>query len=515
VVEFVAKFCCAKNISDTEPQKAGNFINCNYVFLLIFLSPSLTWGALISMSSENKVLIVGATGFIGNELGLCLTKEGFGVNILTRDESRVGPLAFPASVFTWTSDGSIPDSAVAGVKAVINLAGESIGRGRWTKKKKTRIIDSRVNAVNAVVHAINKHKVELLVQASAVGIYGDTGTDSVTEHSAGGYGFLAKTAALWESPLKHLQSQTRCVTMRLGVVMGTTGGAFLEMLRPYLSNLGASIGNGRHFFSWIDLSDVSDFVLQAIKNTDYTGIYNLTAPNPATYNELHLSFLKFFGGLSWLRVPACGFKIALGEKSQLLLSSQKVIPHRLEQQGFHFKSPDIKTCLYNLFGSNFFGCGLMHTKQWIHSEIENVWEFFSNERNLETITPPWLNFRVNDINTPKVQDGSEITYSLRIHGIPLVWRSKIRDFQPGRHFRDVQVRGPYKIWNHTHSFSELGGGTLMEDLVRYRLPLGTLGQVAGSYFVQRDVRRIFEYRKRKIYSIFSSVEAKANAEIEI
>jgi hypothetical protein len=132
---------------------------------------------------------------------------------------------------------------------------------------------------------------------------------------------------------------------------------------------------------------------------------------------------------------------------------------------------------------------------------EVAFAFFSAPTNLEAITPPWLRFRIVHQSTPELGEGTELVYRLRIHGLPLTWRSRIDDWRPNERFVDVQLNGPYAAWHHTHSFHDAGADTLIRDHVLYRLPLGRLGEWIGGRFVAADVRRIFAYRAAKILEL--------------
>ena len=128
---------------------------------------------------------------------------------------------------------------------------------------------------------------------------------------------------------------------------------------------------------------------------------------------------------------------------------------------------------------------------------EVAFAFFSTPANLEAITPPWLRFRIVHQSTPELREGTELSYRLRIHGLPVTWRSRIDEWRPNERFVDVQLKGPYALWHHTHSFHDSGPDTLIRDRVLYRLPLGRLGQWIGGRFVASDVRQIFAYRAAK------------------
>jgi ligand-binding SRPBCC domain-containing protein len=133
---------------------------------------------------------------------------------------------------------------------------------------------------------------------------------------------------------------------------------------------------------------------------------------------------------------------------------------------------------------------------------EQAFEFFGDARNLEAVTPRWLHFRIESLDSPRLEEGALISYRLRVRGIPVRWTTRIVSWEPGRRFVDEQVRGPYKLWEHTHWFEPDGqGGTLMTDRVRYAMPFGPLGRIAHRLFVRRDLRKIFDYRRERIAAL--------------
>jgi ligand-binding SRPBCC domain-containing protein len=141
-------------------------------------------------------------------------------------------------------------------------------------------------------------------------------------------------------------------------------------------------------------------------------------------------------------------------------------------------------------------------EQFIPKKPEEVFPFFSDAKNLEKITPPWLHFRILDQSTPQIQEGTVFNYQLRIRGFPVKWRSRIENWQLNKQFVDTQLRGPYKLWHHTHLFEEIPGGTKMIDRVIYELPLGLIGDLFGRQLVRKDVKTIFDYRYKIIREIF-------------
>jgi ligand-binding SRPBCC domain-containing protein len=144
------------------------------------------------------------------------------------------------------------------------------------------------------------------------------------------------------------------------------------------------------------------------------------------------------------------------------------------------------------------------SEQLVRAPRDRVFGFFSDPANLDAITPPWLHFRIVDRSTPDIREGTILTYRLRIRGLPVTWRSRIEEWRPNDRFVDVQIQGPYAKWVHVHRFRDDPAGTVIDDEVRYRLPLGWLGHAVGGRMVAADVQRIFEHRKRRIEELLSA-----------
>lgn len=144
----------------------------------------------------------------------------------------------------------------------------------------------------------------------------------------------------------------------------------------------------------------------------------------------------------------------------------------------------------------------LHYQQLVPQPVEKVFPFFADEKNLETITPPWLNFKVLGKSTPRLQSGTLINYKLAVRGIPLKWQSVIEDWVPNEKFVDRQIVGPYSHWHHTHTFEPHPQGTLMTDIIEYRVPGGAIGELLGGWYVRRDLEKIFAYRRKTIEKLF-------------
>lgn len=151
---------------------------------------------------------------------------------------------------------------------------------------------------------------------------------------------------------------------------------------------------------------------------------------------------------------------------------------------------------------------ILEREQWVPCPLEVVFEFFSNARNLEHLTPPWLNFRILTLPM-KIEPGTKIHYRIGWHGLPLRWTTEIETWEPPCRFTDTQLSGPYKLWHHTHIFEAVNGGTKLTDIVRYALPMGPFGNLAHALWVRKDVERIFDYRQERIAEMFGKAKSAA------
>ncbi|WP_337176390.1 SRPBCC family protein [Paludisphaera sp.] len=151
---------------------------------------------------------------------------------------------------------------------------------------------------------------------------------------------------------------------------------------------------------------------------------------------------------------------------------------------------------------------VLRREQWLPRPIDEVFEFFSDARNLEAITPPWLGFRILATGPIEMKAGTRIRYRIRLRGLPMGWLTEIQEWDPPRQFVDVQLRGPYKLWRHTHRFESVDGGTMVHDEVRYALGFGPIGRLVHAWTVRRDVETIFDYRARRMEELFGNGSAR-------
>ena len=454
-----------------------------------------------------KVLITGSTGLVGKELGKKLVMEGHSLVVLVRNPEKAKlELPYPAEIFKW--DGQIdppPFDYMKGVDAVIHLAGESIASSRWTEKRKKQIYDSRILATRNLTEAINNtSSVKTFISASAIGIYGNTGSELINEtHSQGG-DFLAKVCQDWELETEKVASHVRVINFRIGVVLSRQGGALEKLIPLFSAGLGGVIGNGSQYMSWIHIQDLVNLCAFSLTQENMRGPYNAVASSPVTNKIFSKVLATALGRSLFFPVPSFVMKIAMGDMSTIVLASQNVNSQKIVDAGFKFTYPQIEGALNDICNPIHNGQREFLAEQWVPHSSKEIFPFFCNEKNLEKLTPDFLNFKVLKKSTNEIQEGTLIEYQLKLHGIPLKWKSKIGKWEPGCSFVDDQISGPYKRWNHTHEFIPMSSGTLMRDRVSYTLPLGRLGDLLLSWKLVKDVNRIFSYRRKMISSLFAS-----------
>ena len=293
-----------------------------------------------------KILITGASGLIGTALQKSFAEKGYEMLLATRSEPK------KPSQIQWDADTGFRDEdleRLEGLDAVIHLAGESIAGLRWTEEKKKTIRDSRVFGTRSMIETFDKlkHKPKTFISASAMGFYGDRGDDVMTESSAAGKTFLAEVCKEWEAEARRAEDLgIRTVLLRSGLVLSGDGGVLATMLTPFKLGVGGVVGDGDQWMSWISLDDVVGIVNFVLEHESVRGAVNNTSPNPVTNEE----FTKTLGSVlyrpTFLPLPEFAVHMVLGEMGDaLLLASTRMIPKRLEDVGYQFKYPDLKTAL--------------------------------------------------------------------------------------------------------------------------------------------------------------------------
>lgn len=458
-----------------------------------------------------KILMAGGTGFIGQELGIGLTREGHDVTVISRNPDEYeGMLAFPAQMIAWKPGFELPEDAFHGIDAVINLTGASVAETSWNERGKEILHQSRIDPAKGLLASMSKlaSPPSVYIQASATGIYGDRGDQSLGEDAEAGTGFLADLCVKWEEVAKsNCPSQTRCVFMRIPPVLGRAQGILKTLDKVYAPGIVPALGGGKQWFSWIHVQDLVRAFIYALQQESIIGPVNAVAPNPLIFSAFHHQLAAAKGVTPFGRIPSFLVKAIQGKKASLVLASVRALPDVLHTSGFTFAYADAEAALNEIYsGQREDNCLWLETKQWIPQASDEIWSFFSDVHNLEKLTPEWLNFNVLGSSTETLGEGSFIDYRLKLRGLPLKWRSRITSWDLGKTFVDEQVKGPYKVWYHVHSFTPLAGGTLMIDTVQFKLPLKAVGLV-GIPFVTSDVNKIFEYRRQKVKHWPSLVKA--------
>jgi hypothetical protein len=301
-----------------------------------------------------RILITGATGFIGSHLVRRLLAEGHAVVALTRNvEGARRVLPVRCECHTWNPAASPEAAVLRGADAIVHLAGEGIADRRWTPARKQAIRESRVTGTRALVRALAvlppTARPTTLLSASAIGYYGDRGDEQLDEQAAAGSDFLAEVCEAWEHEAVAAEELgVRVAVTRTGVVLGKDGGALQKMLLPFRLGLGGRLGSGRQWMSWIHVDDLVGLFAYAIAHTEVRGVLNGVAPTPVTNAEFTAALGRALHRPAVLRVPAFASRWALGEMSSVLLASRRVLPRAARRFGFEFRYPEIGPALADL-----------------------------------------------------------------------------------------------------------------------------------------------------------------------
>ncbi|TDN38510.1 TIGR01777 family protein [Hymenobacter sp. UV11] len=299
-----------------------------------------------------NILITGGTGLIGTRLAELLTAAGHHVALLSRSPKQGGP--YP--IFGWdTEAGTIDPAAVPWADSIVNLAGANVGEGRWTDARKRELRDSRLTSLNLLHRELAQpgHHVGVVVSASAIGLYGDTGEQLATEETRPAASFLASLTRQWEAAAAPIAALgIRLALPRIGVVLSTHGGALPAMATPTKLGLGAALGSGRQYISWIHIDDLCRLLIAMLTEAKWQGPTNAVAPYPATnqaFTEVLAAVLH--RPLLLPRIPAFALRLLLGEQSSIVLDSTRVSAAKALAQGFAFEYSTLRAALKALYAS--------------------------------------------------------------------------------------------------------------------------------------------------------------------
>jgi uncharacterized protein (TIGR01777 family) len=291
-----------------------------------------------------KVAITGSSGLIGSSLVSFLSKKDVTVSKILRENPEDNGISWKPESGDWDS------AFVGGIDGIVHLAGENIASGRWTKVKKEKIRNSRIEGTKRLCEHILKLPTppSVFVCASAIGFYGDRGMEFLNEGSSRGSGFLPEVCADWEEAAAGI----RVVNVRFGVVLSKAGGALAKMLTPFKMGMGGKIGSGTQYMSWVAMDDVTGAIYHALVTDSLKGPVNVTAPNPVTNKEFTNILGKLLNRPTIMPMPAFAARLAFGEMANdLLLASTKVAPKRLSDSGYDFQYPELENALKHVLDS--------------------------------------------------------------------------------------------------------------------------------------------------------------------
>lgn len=295
-----------------------------------------------------NVVITGATGTIGAHL---LPRLDGPITVLTRDPERAAARVRGARFVKWDGTTALDATILDDADAVVHLAGEPVIEGRWSQDKKRRIFDSRVRSTRAIVAALGRARParRVFVCASAVGIYGDRGAETLTEESRRGDGFLADVCAAWEDAAREAaRHEVRVVSIRTGIALAREGGAFAKMLPIFRAGLGGRVGDGGQWMPWVHVDDVAGLIRHALRSEAVEGPLNAVAPDVVTNATFTRELARALHRPAFFRVPTIALRVALGEAAEVVLASQRVVPERAIDAGYTFQHPGLRGALAHL-----------------------------------------------------------------------------------------------------------------------------------------------------------------------
>ncbi len=302
-----------------------------------------------------KVLITGATGLVGKELVAQLRAKGYGVHYLTTSKNKIQHSEDYRGFFWDPSNNEMDTACFEGVQGIVNLAGATIAR-RWTSSYKKEIQQSRTSSLATLkrgLNAVGDHQVAYLLSASATGIYPDSLTEFYTEQTqTTPTGFLAETVELWEAAAREFTSMgIPTGILRIGLVLSANGGALPEIAKPVRLGVGAPLGSGRQWQSWIHIEDLARMMVFALEER-LEGVYNAVGPNPVTNQKLTQEIARILQKPLWLpKIPSWALSAILGEMSQLLTTGQRVSSEKIAMEGFAFTYTNVHQALEEILTS--------------------------------------------------------------------------------------------------------------------------------------------------------------------
>ncbi len=304
------------------------------------------------MKTGSKIVITGATGFLGKYIIAELVAKGYAVCVLSRDAEKARQMLGNADEYVnWNGDES-PElqSAIEGSKAIIHLAGASIAGKRWSESYKREIMESRKKGTLAIANAIAKAVAppEVWFSTSAIGYYGNGGNEVKLETSPSSTDFLSTVCKEWEAATLPAENYCRIVRGRIGVVLHEREGALAKMLLPFRLRFGGWLGSGRQWLSWVHFADVAGMIVWSVENSSVRGAMNIVSPNPVPMKKFAATLGKVLNRPSWCLVPEFVLKLILGEQAWIVITGQRVMPDVAQNYGYRFQFTELENALENL-----------------------------------------------------------------------------------------------------------------------------------------------------------------------
>ena len=303
-----------------------------------------------------RLLLLGCTGFVGRELVPQLLQAGHQISLVSRrlprgydSERNEGLINYiqidPSQSSSWLTEPLI--NALADADGVVNLAGEPIAEKRWTESHMKVLEDSRLETTRLLVEALKACATPpaVLVNASAIGYYGTSPDQRFVETSPAGSDFLASLCSRWEAAATAAPSATRQLTLRIGIVVASDGGALGKMIPVFRTGFGGPIGSGQQWMSWIHRSDLCSLIQRGLEDEAWSGVVNAVAPEPVSMARFAQELGRCLGRPSLLPVPGPVLQVLLGDGAKVVLEGQQVVSARLEELGFSFRFPDLASAI--------------------------------------------------------------------------------------------------------------------------------------------------------------------------
>ena len=303
----------------------------------------------MTIEDNSTILVSGASGFIGRRLCNALFEKGHDYTALSRaPAAAAATLPHAKRVEAWRPEAEpVPPSVLSNIRAVVHLVGETVA-GKWNAEKKRQVRESRVISTYRLVESLSKAetKPSVLVCASAIGYYGEGGDNEFTEDSPPGDDFLAELCQAWEAEAQKAETAgIRAVQVRIGLVLGKDGGVLQPMLTPFKMGVGGKLGSGKQWMSWVHLDDVIGIILYALENPQISGVLNATAPVPIRNTDFTKTLGRVLKRPTLFRVPTFALKLKLGEFTEFVLMSQRVLPKKTLSSGYEFRHTDLESAL--------------------------------------------------------------------------------------------------------------------------------------------------------------------------